>query len=63
MDKKTACTVGRGERQISTAERLSTLPRYVARSADARSMFARGHYDADENVFTAFKLGVYLLEP
>ena len=29
----------------------------------ARSMFARGHYDADSNVFSAFKLGVYLLEP
>jgi hypothetical protein len=26
-------------------------------------MFARGRYDADSNVFTAFKLGVYLLEP
>jgi hypothetical protein len=29
----------------------------------ARSMFARGQYDADSNVFTAYKLGVYLLEP
>jgi hypothetical protein len=29
----------------------------------ARSMFARGQYDADSNVFTAFKFGVYLLEP
>ena len=29
----------------------------------ARSMFARGRYDVDSNVFTAFKLGVYLLEP
>jgi hypothetical protein len=29
----------------------------------ARSMFARGQYDVDSNVFTAFKLGVYLLEP
>jgi hypothetical protein len=28
-----------------------------------RSMFARGQYDVDSNVFTAFKLGVYLLEP
>jgi hypothetical protein len=26
-------------------------------------MFARGQYDVDSNVFTAFKLGVYLLEP
>ena len=29
----------------------------------ARSMYARGQYDVDSNVFTAFKLGVYLLEP
>jgi hypothetical protein len=26
-------------------------------------MFARGKYDTDSNVFTAFKIGVYLLEP
>ena len=39
----------------------------LARSLDgvrsARSMFAYGRYDVDSNVFTAFKLGVYLLEP
>jgi hypothetical protein len=29
----------------------------------ARSMHARGQYDADTNVFTAYKIGVYLLEP
>ena len=29
----------------------------------ARSMHARGHYNADTNVFTAYKIGVYLLEP
>ncbi len=29
----------------------------------ARSMFAYGKYDVDANVFTAYKLGVYLLEP
>ena len=32
-------------------------------ATSARSMFARGQYDVDSNVFTAFKLGVYLLEP
>jgi len=32
-------------------------------ATSARSMFARGQYDADSNVFTAYKLGVYLLEP
>ena len=29
----------------------------------ARSMHARGLYDSDTNTFTAFKIGVYLLEP
>jgi hypothetical protein len=29
----------------------------------ARSMHARGLYDADSNIFTAYKIGVYLLEP
>lgn len=29
----------------------------------ARSMFARGKYDVDSNVFTAYKVGIYLLEP
>ncbi len=29
----------------------------------ARSMHARGQYDSDTNTFTAYKIGVYLLEP
>lgn len=29
----------------------------------ARSMYARGHYDVDTNVFTAHKIFVYILEP
>ena len=29
----------------------------------ARSMHARGLYDVDTNTFTAYKVGVYLLEP
>jgi hypothetical protein len=28
----------------------------------ARSMYARGHYDADSNEFTAYKAGIHLLE-
>jgi hypothetical protein len=32
-------------------------------AAAARSMHARGHYDAADNVFTAYRIGVYLLEP
>lgn len=30
---------------------------------NARSMHARGQYDVASNVFTAYKIGVYLLEP
>ena len=29
----------------------------------ARAMHAYGKYDADSNVFTAYKLGIILLEP
>lgn len=29
----------------------------------ARSMFARGHYNADTNVFTAYKVFIHILEP
>jgi hypothetical protein len=29
----------------------------------ARSMYARGHYNADTNIFTAYKIFVYILEP
>ncbi len=32
-------------------------------SNTARSMHAHGKYDVDTNVFTAYKIGVYLLEP
>ena len=32
-------------------------------STVARSMFARGHYDAATNVFTAYKIGIHLIEP
>jgi hypothetical protein len=32
-------------------------------STAARSMHARGHYDSDTNTLTAYKIGVYLLEP
>ena len=32
-------------------------------STTARSMYAYGRYDADTNTFTAYKLGVFLLEP
>lgn len=32
-------------------------------STTARSMYAYGKYDADSNTFTAYKLGIFLLEP
>lgn len=32
-------------------------------STTARSMYARGLYDVDTNIFTAYKIGVYLLVP
>ena len=32
-------------------------------STVARSIFARGHYDANTNVFTAYKIGIHLIEP
>ena len=45
------------------AEFADDLAASLDGATSARSMFARGQYDADSNVFTAFKLGVYLLEP
>lgn len=45
------------------AEFADDLAASLGGATSARSMFARGQYDADSNVFTAFKLGVYLLEP
>ena len=32
-------------------------------SNSARSMYARGYYDIESNVLTAYKIGIYLLEP
>ena len=32
-------------------------------SASARSMYARGDYDTDTNIFTAHKIGIHLIEP
>lgn len=58
---------------IKTADSLRQYSDFADFAADlaasldgatsARSMFARGQFDVDSNVFTAFKLGVYLLEP
>ncbi len=58
---------------IATADSLREYSNFADFIADlgmslngattARSMFARGTYDAETNVFTAYKIGIYLLEP
>ncbi len=42
---------------------LMALTDALAGGNAARSMYARGHYNADTNVFTAYKIFVYMLEP
>ena len=41
----------------------NALSNGLGAGATARSMFARGQYDAASNIFSAYKIGVYLLEP
>jgi len=41
----------------------NALSNELGAGATARSMFARGKYDADNNIFVAYKIGIYLLEP
>lgn len=45
------------------ADFIADLGMSLNGATTARSMFARGKYDAGTNVFTAYKIGVYLLEP
>jgi hypothetical protein len=45
------------------ADFVNDLSLSLDTATTARSMHARGHYDADTNTFTAYKIGVYLLEP
>jgi hypothetical protein len=53
-----------GVRQyMDFAECVADLTASLAGATSTRSIFARGQYDADSNVFAAIKLGVYLLEP
>ena len=42
---------------------VADLSTSLGGGAPARSIFARGLYDAEANVFTAYKVGIYLLEP
>ena len=45
------------------ADFIADLGMSLNGATTARAMFARGKYDAGTNVFTAYKIGVYLLEP
>ena len=47
----------------SFADFANDLSTSLLAGDNARSMHARGSYDVDTNVFTAYKIGVYLLEP
>ncbi len=65
--------IGRSLYYLKSADSLrlyTDFPDFVSDLLDslnggdaARSMHARGHYNADTNVFTAYKIGVYLIEP
>lgn len=45
------------------ADFASALADALAAGGTARSMYARGQFDAGENLFTAYRLGVHVLEP
>ena len=45
------------------AEFVEDLTMSLNGATTARSMYARGQYDSEANVFTAYKVGIYLLEP
>jgi len=45
------------------ADFVSDLSLSLDGATTARSMHARGKYDSDTNTFTAYKIGIYLLEP
>ena len=42
---------------------VTDLMQSLGGATTARSMFARGKYDVESNVFTAYKVGILLLEP
>lgn len=45
------------------ADFVNALSLELDGASTARSMYARGHYNADTTVFTAYKVFVYILEP
>ena len=42
---------------------IAAVSNELGAGSTARSMFARGQYDAASNIFSAYKIGIYLLEP
>ena len=76
LDSNTAIVPRESDRMLFSIRSLDSLRLYsdwddfvndLSMSLDgattARSMHAYGKYDVDSNTFTAYKLGVYLLEP
>ena len=76
LDSNTAIVPRESDRMLFSIRSLDSLRLYsdwddfvndLSMSLDgattARSMHAHGKYDVDSNTFTAYKLGVYLLEP
>ncbi|MGH8194664.1 MAG: DUF4382 domain-containing protein [Woeseiaceae bacterium] len=59
----TLATRGSLHQYVDFAEFVEALTLELDGATAARSMHARGHYDAATNVFTAYRIGVYLLEP
>jgi hypothetical protein len=45
------------------SEFVTALLNEMNGATTVRSMYARGHYNADTNVFIAYKVGIHLLEP
>jgi len=45
------------------ADFVAALTASLDGATAARSLYARGNYDAEANVFTAWKAGIHLLEP
>ena len=42
---------------------IAAVSNELGAGSTARSMFARGQYDAASNILSAYKIGIYLLEP
>ncbi len=76
LDSSTVITPRESGRQLFVIKTTDSLQQYAGfddfvnalilelnGANTARSMYARGHYNTDTNVFTAYKIYIYLLEP